>query len=77
MKGKWNFDNSCSNGFKFVLLYILFGGLSVGGITFGLASLIKNFYGDYIVQTLGYCLFGISITLIIPSLLLKYNIIQL
>lgn len=71
MKGNWSFRGRCVNGFKFILLYILFGGVFVGVIAYGIPAGFNNFYGTYILQTIGYCLFGVAIVCLIPFLLVK------
>lgn len=75
MKGYWNFKEKCLNGFKFVLLYILFGGVFAGVIGYAIPAAYPNFYFSYSMQTVGFCLFGVSITFIIPLLLNKLEVI--
>lgn len=70
--GKWNFKGSKINAVKFILAYALFGGVFVGGMGYGITAAINNFYGYYILQTLSYCLFGMSITCFIPLFLLYF-----
>jgi hypothetical protein len=69
--GNWSFGGSFVKVLKFILIYILCGGLTAGVIGFGIPSAIANFYGKYLLQTIGFCLFGMCITWIIPLLLIK------
>jgi hypothetical protein len=75
MKGSWNFKERCVNVVKYILLYIIFGGIFVGVIAYAIPSGFSNFYGTYILQTFGFCLFGIAITCFIPLLLVKLEAI--
>jgi hypothetical protein len=59
------------NVFKYIILYIIFGGVSVGVIGYGIPAAFNNFYGGYILQTIGYCLLGMAIAFFIPLLLIK------
>jgi len=77
MRGRWNFRGECVNGFKYIILYIIFGGIFVGVMAFGIPAAIHNFYGTYILQTIGYCLFGMSIACFIPIILIKLESIQI
>jgi hypothetical protein len=49
----------------------------VGVIAYGIPSGFNNFYGAYILQTIGYCLFGIAIACLIPLLLVKLETIEI
>lgn len=71
MRGWWNFKNSCLNVTKYIGLYILFGGVFVGVIAYGIPAGFQNFYGTYIMQTFGYCLLGIAIACLIPTLMIR------
>ena len=76
LTGNWNFKDNACNVFKFILIYIVFIGVLLGGIGLGISSAIPNFYGEYIVQTIGYLLFGISMTSLIPLILVHFDIIH-
>lgn len=69
--GSWNFGDRFINVVKFLLIYILCGGITAGVIGFAIPSAITNFYGKYILQAVGFCLFGMCIIWIIPLLLIK------
>jgi len=71
LAGSWNFGGRFLNVVKFILIYIVCGGITVGVIGFGIPAVVSNFYGKYLLQTTGFCLFGMCITWIIPLLLLK------
>lgn len=77
MHGNWNFQERLLNVIKYLLLYILFGGIFVGVIAYAIPAGFNNFYGTYILQTFGYCLFGIAITCFIPLLMLKLEGIKI
>ena len=61
----WEFG-TIRNILKFLLIYIILGGITVGGIGFGISAAIQNFYGSFIVQLIGFTLFGMGITCFIP-----------
>ena len=71
MKGWWNFKSSCLNVTKYLGLYIIFGGVFVGVIAYGIPAGFQSFYGTYIMQTVGYCLFGLAIACWIPTLMIR------
>ena len=71
MTGRWTFDGSFMNVLKYIVVYLLFMGVLMGGIAMGLSTVTSNLYGEYIIQTVGYCLFGVSTTSFIPLLLIK------
>ena len=62
--------------FKFIVVYIIFLGILLGGIALGISSAISNFYGKFIIQTVGYLLSGICLTSFIPLVLVKWDIIH-
>lgn len=71
LRGRWNFRGRCVNIFKYIIFYVIFGGVCVGVIGYAIPAGFNNFYGGYILQTVGYCLFGMAIAVFIPLLLIK------
>ena len=65
------------NVFKYIIFYVLFGGVCVGVIGYAIPAGFHNFYGGYILQTIGYCLLGMAIAFFIPLLLIKTEAIGL
>lgn len=74
--GKWGFKGEYCNVLKYFIVYAIFGGVLIGGLGFGVPKAISNFYGSYIIQTLAYCAFGLSMTSFIPAILFSCSIID-
>ena len=69
--GEWSFNDSGLNVLRFVVVYLVFIGVLIGGIGMGLTSAVSNVYGEYLILSLGFGLFGLSMTSFIPLVLVK------